>query len=277
MKQILKAPKAVKRIIYENSFMEPFVELIGTMDGNSLVILISKIYEYVLGLNLSDDEKLETVKNIVYVQKNGYNFNKVVRQIQKNIEYNNAISLKFGLELEYTPQEKQFLYYRWCISGARKFEQITQRAWNEDILKGDPKRTFERIEEAISNFEKSQKDFGIAVAKYADFEDSFVSDKTKFFAIVPKTHKELYQEGIDMKNCLVMRGPYVASGEMKVVFLRKEEDKPYIDIILNAENKIIWAIRESHVTVEGEDLEAVFLWYKRNISNKVSTPDNIWV
>ena len=55
----------------------------------------------------------------------------------------------------------------------------------------------------------------------------------------------------------------------KVIFIRKEDSKPYIDVVLDEDNKILWALLNwhEHVWHDDEAWEAVMQWYKLSVGD----------
>lgn len=134
----------------------------------------------------------------------------------------------------------------------------------EDIYPSNLFRKYDRINDEIIRMDNLHEKYSNAVLAYINFEKEFEVGGVKYYATVPHTQKELIMEGYNMHNCLVMRNRDIASGEMKVVFIRKEDNKPFIDVILDKDNRVIWAITDYHENVrrQPENYEVVKTWYR---------------
>lgn len=160
-----------------------------------------------------------------------------------------------------------------------KINKMKNENYESDILLNLSNDAFHQYDCMCVNIELFNKSNN-GVTKWAKekaeaYECSFNIGDSEYHAVVPKNSKEIIAEGVNMHNCLVMRPPYVADGRMDIIFLRKNVDEPLIDICINNENqKIMWAITDGHITVEDENLEAVYHWYKEHIK-KVSIK-NMW-
>lgn len=85
-----------------------------------------------------------------------------------------------------------------------------------------------------------------------------------FSFIIPKSSADILKEARDLKICIMARFQQYIDKELIYCFMRdkKDIDKPLVSIIIDARtNKILWAIKENHVNVDGAFKEAVDTWY----------------
>ena len=127
-----------------------------------------------------------------------------------------------------------------------------------------------------------KKDFYLSFVRNIKYSISINLKGEEYEVITPKTVYELIKEGQKMHNCLKLRAYWAALGSMKFFFIRKKDDieSPWIDVILDKNNKIIWAITDKHNNVEGVAKDVVDEWYKICFGRKPNeldyVPRNKW-
>lgn len=209
-------------------------------------------------------------KDFEYLKENNKNLDRIIPYIDRQISKNDSMWLVLEVMGINAPNKQEMLHFLVLYFKAKeKFKKITGTEYE-----GDGKELprlllmeYNSLNDLIIKFESVSEGFESAVKKYSHYEKEFSFNEKTYYAIIPKTQKELIIEGYRMHNCLVMRGPDVAEGRMKVVFLREEKTKSYIDIIMNEHNNIIWAITDHHENTKGENLNAVYEWYRSTIKN----------
>lgn len=93
--------------------------------------------------------------------------------------------------------------------------------------------------------------------------DITIGDKC-FSFIIPKLPTDVLEEARALKICIMARFQQYIKEELIYCFMREKNniDKHFVSIIIDARsNKILWAIKENHINVDGIELEAVNTWY----------------
>ncbi len=149
-------------------------------------------------------------------------------------------------------------------------EELAHRFWDDYYVRlvSAGRHTINTYGELVERFdqeiERAKSSWEKAVQKNAELETEVTVGREKYVVTVPKTVEELIAEGYMMRNCLRNRLPWILSGEMKVYFIRRasEPGMPLVDVVLDEDDKIIWAVTDLHETVKGETRRAVNGWYK---------------
>lgn len=120
-------------------------------------------------------------------------------------------------------------------------------------------------DEATEKFEKDfSKKFYCAFVRNTKYSIPVKLRGEEYVVIVPKTVKEMMEEGFRMNNCLTDRAYWMALGTMKFFFIRKKDniEAPLIDVILSKDNRILWVITKNHENVRGDNKTVFNRWYK---------------
>jgi hypothetical protein len=223
-------------------------------------------------------------ENYDFLKSKGVRLRKLKAYLNKQLEEKNDNESWFGVETNAKVESIADMFYLFTryhkaaqkLSDMKCVNYSTEK--EEDLYPENIFMKYERINDEIIFMDNIAEKYSNAVLAYINFEKEFEVDGVKYYATVPRSQKELIMEGYNLHNCLVMRGPYVASGEMKVVFIRKEDNKPFMDIILNNENRIIWAITDYHenVKIRPENYAIVKAWYKSAVRN-VKYDSEMWI
>lgn len=137
-------------------------------------------------------------------------------------------------------------------------------------------RGSETLESLMERHESSFKeDFYLSFVENTKYSISFDLKEEEYEAFAPKTPGTLIKEGYKMHNCLRARAYWAALGSMKFFFIRKKNDieTPMIDVILDKNNRIIWAITDNHHNVEGKTKDIVDEWYQICFGHKPNALD----
>ena len=273
-----KLPKKLLKTQGEKPYIMYLGSLTETMDGNSIIIVFNEIENILLKHNV--ENKMKTVEVLIrLISEYGYHLRKIEKYVEKQIleiEKNEAFYQQFcecwnhEYSCDFTKQTGiQEINFSNIIFLLLRYNTGQKKLGNYSLLGTYPpdiSRAISRMNNEILDREASHEDFvkitKILTEKY-QFEDIFNGET--YFSIVPQSEFEMTREGNNMHNCLVMRHRDVASNNMHIVFLQKERGKSYIDIIMNNEDKIIFAITDFHENVKGKDKNLVFDWYKKHV------------
>lgn len=243
-----------------------------------------KFLEEILGDCSSNDERYVILADINLLKKVGISLKKLywTAETRQLIYEINKDDFDEFYRLEYMTKVDIIHNISKCFKARKKLNKLYRKP-EEYFLPNFLLYDFNRFEEKdydniVKDIEKEEKTEAQIKRRYKKnrllLEKKVTVNGTIYTATIPKNGKELTDEGNKMHNCLVMRHPYVAAGQMRVIFLRKNENEPYIDIVLNEDDRIIWAITDYHKNVQGDDLKAVELWYESIFGQKKH--DEMW-
>ena len=275
----MKKKELPKRIVKDiknpsMAYMEELSALVEKTDGNNICLIYDMVAEYFSRYNVS--EKQQTLNTLIrlYCEFDYRNVKKVLQYCESNYEIakqeEDAFKSCTGMDLCF--ENMLFLLLR-INTGRKKLSPHELKNPFRPYLSSKypkvPYNAYKKINQAILIKEMDRKNFKEVTKKLTEkyhFEDFFENEK--YFSVVPQSEEELVKEGNNMHNCLVMRHKTVADNNMHIVFLQKEKNVSYIDVIMDSNDKIIWCIRDFHKNVEDEkDKKLVFHWYKNFVRN----------
>ena len=264
-------PKVLK--FHENANL--MSGLCEKFDGNSLIIIYHEINDLIKTYDvLSKENVFKDIVSLLYNEK--YTYKKLFNYIRKQmceVKYDMFFYIKLTqLDKVYLDTMLSLLIrYNKAVDKAIELEKLTLKNTEKyDLYPRYLSYQCVKVNDHIANLNKMQYDqLPIVVKKMKRFDGSFLFDNKEFKIETPKTFKELIYEGYAMHNCLVMRGHDVADERMHVVFIKDENGKSYIDVIMDSNFDLIWAIKDKHVNVSGKDWELVCDWYKKSFGKEV--------
>jgi hypothetical protein len=219
-----------------------------------------------------------------FLKEKGLKIRKIKSYLNKQLEAKKENKNWFGEEMGVKIENVADMFYlfRRYHKAAQKLAEMKGNKYivngEEDLYPEDIFTKYNCINDEIIALDNIKEKYSDAIQKFLKWETEFEVDGIKYYATVPRTQKELIMEGYNLHNCLVMRGPYVASGEMKVVFIRKEDNKPFMDVILDENDRIIWAITDFHANVKWkeENYAITKAWYRLAVEN-VKYDRDMWI
>lgn len=260
-------PKKLLKMQTEKPYIKYMEPLTTMMDGNSIIMLFNQIDNLIEKYEVENKE--ETINNILRLKNEfGYTLHKIETYINKQMkkieeykEESNFYSLTGSKIISF--EKVLYLLIRFN-TGTKKTNQLQNLGTFPPFLPF----ACNNINQELINQAKKEKKFekvSKELSKKYKFENEFKGEK--YFCIVPKNEMELIQEGYKMHNCLIVRGTEFAENKMHIVFLQKKLGESYIDIIMDSNDNIIWAIKDFHEEVKNDDKDLVCNWYKNNVKN----------
>lgn len=268
-----KLPKIISTKPYA-TYLLPLCE---KYDGNTIVLICNRLFELITNFPVENEEKVFEKFVEILSYNEAYTYKKLLNYIDKlienetdKIEYyekltnSSTISLNSILNL--------ILMYNKAITKLHSLNKAEIELRNkyrtnpiEEAHNWYPKYlsfTCLQVNKEIAKITEMQNIvFPAAVEKMKRFDGEIMFKGKKYIAETPKNVTELILEGYIMHNCLVMRGPDVAKENMRMMFIKTEDRKSYIDVILDTDYNIIWAIKDMHANVQGDDKELVAKWH----------------
>lgn len=259
-----KLPRKMRVMRNEKPYLNCFEMLTNCMDGNSILLFFNKTEEFLQKYSVID--KGRVVQSIIrLINEFGYTLHKLERYVGEQLEkYDDTffdtstadsivyLLLKYNTAAKKAGLATSIIRYPFSLGKALCFV-------NEEIIKQENR--------VLAFNEQVTK-----LSKYNFMEDF---RGKHYYSMVPQNEMELINEGYQMHNCLVVRGDAFAADQMRIIFIRKDKDKPYIDVIMNNRDKIVWAITNDHKNIEGEDLDLVYHWYTNHVV-KVNSPAEMY-
>lgn len=273
----MKSTKLPK-VLSAKKHSEYLLPLCEKYDGNTIILIYNSLSELIEKTKVEKEEdvfekfveillynKDYTYKKLLTYVKNTiakeaestYQYQRLTNRSEVTLDsilslilmYNKAITKHCLLEKDEMDLKKEFRNYE------RQAYNIYPRYLSNECL---------YINEQIARLtEMHNITFPAAVEKMKKFDGEILFKGKKYIAETPKNIKELILEGYMMHNCLVMRGPDVARENMRIMFIRTPDKKPYIDVIMDKDYNIIWAITDYHANVEGDNRLLVENWHKK--------------
>lgn len=269
--------KNLPRKLNGQKYANLLLPLCGTLDGNSLIILYNKTAEMITKFNVLNEE--DVFKHIVslLLYNTEYSAEKLMNYLPKAMKREREIPYEYE---ELTGYKK--IYLDTVLSILLRYNKAITKLTElseEDKVAAEAKMPLRRKHDIYPKYlssncltinddiarltELKNVTFPKVVEKMKAFDGEIIFNDKKYIVDTPKSVKELILEGYLMHNCLVMRGPDIANERMRVVFIRTSDNKPYIDVIMDPGYGIIWAIKDMHANVEGEDKKLVSSWHEK--------------